>query len=141
MSIAVERFAACQKITLKILFLCLTNTPRGYYNIIIDHKRRSVMKEAIECCKKKTRSEGEKKKLVNRLKRIEGQVRGVLGMIESDSYCIDVLTQISAISSALSSFSKELLESHIRSCVQEDVRAGGTEKVDELVEVISRMVK
>jgi len=99
------------------------------------------MKETGECCKKKKRSDEEKRKLVNRLKRIEGQVRGVTGMIENDSYCIDVLTQISAISSALSSFSKELLEAHIRSCVQDDVRAGGTEKVDELVAVIGRMVK
>ena len=99
------------------------------------------MNNSNECCKKKMRSDEEKKKLVNRLKRIEGQVRGVIGMVESDSYCIDVLTQISAISSALSSFSSELLEAHIRSCVQEDVRAGGTEKLDELVEVIARMVK
>ncbi len=94
-----------------------------------------------EFCKKKIRSDDEKKKLENRLKRIEGQVRGVIGMVENDSYCIDVLTQVSAISSALSSFSKELLESHIRSCVQDDVRSGGTKKVDELIKVISRMVK
>ena len=98
---------------------------------------------AYQCekCKKKLRSEEERKKLTNRLKRIEGQVRGVQTMVENDSYCIDILTQISAISSALSSFSKELLESHIRSCVIDDVRSGGDEKIDELVEVISRMVK
>ena len=99
------------------------------------------MAEKCEMCKKKIRSEDEKKRLVNRLKRIEGQVRGVSGMVENDSYCIDVLTQITAITSALSSFSKELLESHIRSCVQDDVRQGGTDKVDELIEVISRMMK
>ena len=98
---------------------------------------------AYQCekCKKKLRSEEERKKLTNRLKRIEGQVRGVQTMVENDSYCIDILTQISAISSALSSFLKELLESHIRSCVIDDVRSGGDEKIDELVEVISRMVK
>ena len=120
----------------------LDKYPHGVYNSDdTSRKRRYTMKDNKECCKKKMRSEDEKKKLTNRLKRIEGQVRGVIGMVESDSYCIDVLTQITAISSALSSFSKELLESHIRSCVREDVRAGGTEKVDELVEVIARMVK
>ncbi len=99
------------------------------------------MADNLDCCKKKMRTEDERKKLTNRLRRIEGQVRGVSAMVENDAYCIDILTQISAISSALSSFSKELLEAHIRSCVREDVRSGGNEKIDELITVISRMVK
>jgi DNA-binding FrmR family transcriptional regulator len=99
------------------------------------------MADNFGCCKKRIRTEDERKKLTNRLKRIEGQVRGVSAMVENDAYCIDILTQISAISSALSSFSKELLEAHIKSCVKEDVQAGGSEKIDELIAVISRMVK
>ena len=99
------------------------------------------MADNLDCCKKKMRTEDERRKLTNRLRRIEGQVRGVTSMVENDAYCIDILTQISAISSALSSFSKELLEAHIRSCVKEDVRSGGNEKIDELITVISRMVK
>ena len=99
------------------------------------------MADNLDCCKKKMRTEDERRKLTNRLRRIEGQVRGVTSMVENDAYCIDILTQISAISSALSSFSKELLEAHIRSCVKEDVRLGGNEKIDELITVISRMVK
>ena len=99
------------------------------------------MNDACESCKKRVRDEEEYKRLMNRLKRIEGQVRGISAMLMNDAYCIDILTQVSAISSALSSFSKELLESHIRGCVVNDVRAGGNEAVDELVSVISRMVK
>lgn len=135
-----KRLTDWQKLNIYAVKTALDKYPWGVYNKG-DRKRRYTMKDNKECCKKKMRSEDEKKKLTNRLKRIEGQVRGVIGMVESDAYCIDVLTQITAISSALSSFSKELLESHIRSCVQEDVRAGGTEKVDELVDVIARMVK
>lgn len=119
----------------------LDKYPDGVYNTVCKRKRRQAMAEKCDSCKKKVRTEEEYKKLLNRLKRIEGQVRGVRGMVENDAYCIDILTQVSAISSALSSFSKELLEGHIRSCVLEDVRSGGTGTVDELVEVISRMVK
>lgn len=96
-----------------------------------------------ECCKNKTkmRSEEEKKALINRLSRIEGQVRGIKQMLADDKYCIDILTQTSAITSALNSFAKEILESHIRSCVIEGVKSGDNDKVEELVSTIERYIK
>ena len=94
------------------------------------------------CCEKtKMRSDDEKKSLINRLSRIEGQVRGVKSMLEGDKYCIDILTQVAAISSALNSFSREILESHIRSCVIDGVKSGDNEKVEELISTIERFMK
>ena len=96
-----------------------------------------------ECCCEKTkmRTEDEKKALVNRLSRIEGQVRGIKQMLLDDKYCVDILTQTSATSSALNAFAKEVLESHIRSCVAEGVRQGDDEKVEELIRTIERFIK
>ena len=97
-----------------------------------------------ECCcggRKKVRSEKEHKDLINRLNRIEGQIRGIKGMIEKDAYCIDILNQASAASSALSSFCKVLLSSHIRSCVAEDVRQGNEDKMEELVKTLQKMMR
>lgn len=93
------------------------------------------------CHASKCRRDEEKQQLLNRLRRIEGQVRGVEGMVERDAYCVDVLTQIQAISSALTSFSKLLLESHVKSCVKDDVLKGKDEVLDELVEIVSRFMK
>ena len=93
------------------------------------------------CCRTKTRTEKEQKDLINRLNRIEGQIRGIKGMIERDAYCIDIINQAAAASSALSSFSKVLLTSHIRTCVAEDVREGKDEKVDELVKTLQKLLK
>ena len=95
------------------------------------------------CCQERTkaRSDKEYRDLVNRLNRIEGQIRGIKGMIERDAYCIDILNQASAASSALSSFCKVLLSSHIRTCVTEDVREGHEEKVDELVKTLQKMMR
>ena len=93
------------------------------------------------CHSSKERSGEEKQALINRLNRIEGQVRGVAGMVERDGYCVDILTQVQAISSALSSFSRALLESHIKSCVKDDILEGKDEVLDELVGVISRFMK
>lgn len=95
------------------------------------------------CCgeRKKLRSEKEYKDLINRLSRIEGQIRGIKGMVERDAYCIDILNQASAASSALSSFCKVILSSHIRTCVTEDVREGHEEKVDELVKTLQKMMR
>ena len=76
-----------------------------------------------------------------RLKRIEGQVRGLQGMVEKEAYCTDILTQVSAVQSALNAFSRELLASHIRSCVVDDLQNGKTEVVDELVATIQKMMK
>lgn len=95
------------------------------------------------CCgeRRKLRSEKEYKDLLNRLSRIEGQIRGIKGMVERDAYCIDILNQASAASSALSSFCKVILSSHIRTCVTEDVREGHEEKVDELVKTLQKMMR
>lgn len=95
------------------------------------------------CVKHKHRDkEGKEYKcLISRLKRIEGQVRGVTKMVEDDRYCVDILTQVSAIQSALNSFNKELLAQHIRTCVVEDIRAGHDEVVDELVQTLQKVMK
>ncbi len=101
-------------------------------------------KGSCSCCcgeRRKARSEKEYKDLLNRLSRIEGQIRGLKGMVEKDAYCIDILNQASAASSALSSFCKVLLSSHIRTCVTEDVREGHEEKVDELVKTLQKMMR
>ncbi len=94
------------------------------------------------CCgRHKHRSEKEYKDLMNRLKRIEGQVRGVQKMLEGDAYCPDIMVQVSAINCALNSFNKQLLASHIKSCVTDDIRAGKDETVDELVETLQKVMK
>lgn len=87
------------------------------------------------------RSDEEKKALINRLKRVEGQVRGLENMIEDNAYCPDVLIQVSAVTSALNSFNKELLASHIKHCVVEDVKSGNDEIIDELVKVMQKLMK
>lgn len=100
------------------------------------------MAEKCECCKKtKERSENDKRSLINRLNRIEGQVRGIKGMIEESAYCTDVLVQVSAVTAALNAFNKELLATHIRTCVAEDIKAGRDETVDELVETLRKLMK
>ena len=95
------------------------------------------------CCsgKSKSREDKEKKDLINRLRRIEGQVRGVEGMLENDAYCTDVLMQVSAISSALNSFSKVLLSNHVKTCVADNIRSGNDEVVDELVATLQKLMK
>lgn len=93
------------------------------------------------CCKTKIRGEDEYKKLLNRLSRIEGQVRGIRKMVENDAYCPDILVQVAAVSAALGSFNKELLASHIRTCVSDDIRAGKDETVEELVDTIGKLMK
>ena len=98
--------------------------------------------EQNNCCHKtKQRSEQEYKSLIHRLNRIEGQVRGVRKMVESDAYCTDILTQVSAISAALSAFNRELLSNHIRTCVAEDLKQDRTESVDELIQTLQKMMK
>lgn len=95
-----------------------------------------------ECChKKKKRSEEELKKLVNRLSRIEGQVRGLKRMVQEDAYCIDILTQSAAVNAALNSFNKQLLAEHIKTCVTNDIREGKDETVDELVATLQKLMK
>ena len=89
----------------------------------------------------KVRTEKEMKSLLNRLSRIEGQVRGIRRMVEEDAYCIDILNQVSAANSALNSFSKVILSEHIRSCVAEDVREGSSDKLDELIRTLPKLMK
>ena len=89
----------------------------------------------------KHREEEEKKKPIHRLNRIEGQVRGVRKMVEEERYCVDILMQVSAVQAALDSFSKQLLETHIHSCVVEDIKNDRMESVDELCELIRKMMK
>lgn len=96
-----------------------------------------------ECCshKKKQRPEDEYKSLINRLNRIEGQVRGIRKMVESDTYCTDILTQVSAINAALNAFNRELLANHIRTCVAEDIKNGKDETINELVLTLQKLMK
>jgi len=94
------------------------------------------------CCHKtKHRSEEEYKSLINRLSRIEGQVRGIRKMVETDAYCVDILTQVSAIQAALNAFNRELLSNHIRTCVMDDIKSGKDETVDELVQTLQKLMK
>lgn len=96
----------------------------------------------MECCHKtKKRDDKEYKDLINRLSRIEGQVRGVKGMIEKDAYCADILVQVSAINSALNSFNKVLLANHIKTCVSENIKNGNDEIIDELVTLLQKLMK
>lgn len=95
-----------------------------------------------DCCHKtKERSPEEYKSLVNRLSRIEGQIRGIRGMVEKSAYCIDILVQSAAAGAALNAFNKELLANHIRSCVASDIRAGRDETLDELVATLQKLMK
>ena len=96
-----------------------------------------------ECCchKTKERSEDEYKDLIMRLNRIEGQIRGIRGMVERDADCIDILTQVSAASAALSSFNKVLLANHIKTCVAQDIREGKDETIDELVSTLQKLMR
>ncbi|MCI5569209.1 MAG: metal-sensing transcriptional repressor [Candidatus Alectryocaccobium sp.] len=91
--------------------------------------------------RKKERSEEEHKALLNRLSRIEGQIRGIHKMVENDAYCTDILMQVSAVTNALNSFSKVLLSNHIKTCVTNDIKEGKEETVDELVNVLARLMK
>ena len=93
------------------------------------------------CHKTKHRTDEEIRALQNRLSRIEGQVRGIRGMVDRDAYCVDILTQVAAVTAALNAFNRELLAAHIRTCVTEDLQNGKVEVVDELVETIQKMMK
>lgn len=99
-------------------------------------------KKECQCCHRtKERSDKEYKDLIHRLNRIEGQIRGIKGMVEKDAYCTDILIQVAAANAALNSFNKVLLSNHIKSCVTEDIRQGKEDTVEELVEVLQRLMK
>ena len=98
-----------------------------------------------KCChcsqRKKERSPEEYKKLIHRLNRIEGQIRGIRGMVENDAYCPDILVQSAAVNAAVNAFNKELLASHIRTCVAQDIREGKDKVIDELVVTLQKLMK
>lgn len=104
-------------------------------------KTDKACSSGCEHCRHKERSEKEYKDLITRLNRIEGQIRGIKGMVDNSAYCLDILTQVSAATSALNSFSKVLLSSHIKSCVANDIRDGHEDKLDELVQFLPKMMK
>lgn len=102
------------------------------------------MEENKNCCcegRKKQRSDEEYRRLMNRLSRIEGQVRGIKAMVEDSAYCPDILVQCAAVNAAMNSFCKELLAEHIRTCVAEDIREGKDETIDELVTTLRKLMK
>ena len=96
---------------------------------------------ALSCCRHKDRTPEEYRALANRLSRIEGQVRGIHTMLDKDVYCADILVQVAAVNAALNGFSKELLSQHVRTCVADDLRAGGTQKLDELLQLLPRLTE
>ena len=99
--------------------------------------------ENKDCCCKKTkpRSEEEYKSLIHRLNRIEGQIRGIRGMVERSAYCPDILIQSAAVTAAMNAFNRELLSNHIRTCVVKDIQAGNEEVIDELVTTLQKLMK
>lgn len=101
--------------------------------------------EEHNCCRcsqrKKERSPEEYRKLIHRLNRIEGQVRGIRAMVENGAYCPDILVQSAAVSAAMNAFNRELLANHIRTCVTEDIRGGRDEAVDELLDTMKKLMK
>lgn len=115
----------------------LTYTIWGYIIIL---KGDDAMEK--ECCHKtKEREEKEYKALINRLNRIEGQIRGIKGMVEKDAYCTDILIQVAAANAALNAFNKELLATHIKTCVADNIRIGNDEIIDELVAILQKLMK
>lgn len=99
------------------------------------------MDTSCTCHKTKKRSQDEYKALINRLSRIEGQVRGLKNMVENDAYCTDILIQVSAVTAALNAFNRELLSNHLRTCVAQDLQNGKSETVDELVFTLQKLMK
>lgn len=101
------------------------------------------MQKEKYCCSQRTkeRTPDEYKKLINRLSRIEGQIRGIRRMVEESAYCTDILVQSAAVTAAMNAFNKELLSNHIRTCVAEDIREGKDETIDELVDLMGKLMK
>ncbi len=100
-----------------------------------------ITNKGCACHRKKTRDEKERRDLMNRLKRIEGQVRGLQRMLDEDAYCPDILNQASAVNSALNSFCRTLLENHIRTCVTNDIRSGREDAADELMDTLKKLMR
>lgn len=94
-----------------------------------------------DCCKKTLRTQEEQKKLLNRLSRIEGQIRGIKNMVETNSYCNDILTQSAAVTAAMNAFNRELITSHMKTCVARDLREGDDTVIDELAQTLQKLMK
>ena len=99
------------------------------------------MEEQCPHCKTKHRTEAERTRLIHRLNRIEGQIRGIRGMVENDVYCNDILIQCSAVNAALNAFERELLSAHIRTCVADDLRSGNDQVIEELMATIQKLMR
>ncbi len=105
-------------------------------------ENKQTQEDGCQCCHKtKERSDKEYKDLIHRLNRIEGQIRGIRGMVEKDAYCPEILVQVAAANAALNSFNKVLLANHIRTCVARDIREGKEETIDELVATLQKLMK
>lgn len=126
----------------------LTYTRRGYIveaetwkkqGIKLENPEDTIMDES--CRKTKERGDEERQSLIHRLNRIEGQIRGIRGMVEKNAYCTDILTQVAAATAALNAFNRELLASHIRTCVVNDIREGKEETIDGLVDTLYKLMK
>lgn len=128
----------------------LTDTPMGYIitsesegKHMDELEKQEQKEEGQDCCchKTKERSEKEYKDLMNRLSRIEGQIRGIKGMVEKNCYCPDIITQVAAANAALNSFNKVLLANHIKTCVIKDIKEGKEETMDELLTTLQKLMK
>lgn len=125
----------------------MKNTGEGYQGgEKMTEEKQTERKEHCCCCeltggKTKVRTDKEYRDLMNRLKRIEGQVRGIQNMLEKNAYCTDILTQVAAVNAALNSFNKVLLADHIRTCVADNIREGNDEVIDELVMTLQKLMK
>ncbi|MBE6826250.1 MAG: metal-sensing transcriptional repressor [Oscillospiraceae bacterium] len=93
------------------------------------------------CVKSKERTAEEQRKLIHRLNRMEGQIRGIRTMVEQDAYCTDIMIQVNAVNAALQSFNRALLADHVRTCVAQDIRDGRDEVIDELLETLRKLMK
>lgn len=93
------------------------------------------------CHKTKERSEKEYKDLVNRLSRVEGQIRGIRRMLDEGCYCPDIMLQVAAANAALASFNKVLLKNHISTCVANDIRSGREDTVEELIDTLNKLMR
>ena len=93
------------------------------------------------CCKKTSREDAERRKLMNRLSRVEGQIRGIRNMLDNDAYCNDILIQSAAVTAAMNAFNRELIASHMRNCVTRDLREGNEDVIEELVITLQKLMK
>ena len=138
------------------VFLILDKYPYGVYTGSITYENQEIIatmdsevkKDGCSCCgadarsgRTTQRSVDEKKKLINRLSRIEGQIRGIRSMVEKDAYCVDILTQSAAAGAALDAFSRQVLSRHMHTCMADDIRQGNDETIDELMDILQRLMK